>query len=321
MSKNDKNQKPTRLISRREFLLGASTTVLASSASGMGLSSGDKTPDITNVSIEIKNLPRELSGYKIAFFSDTHLGHYLSSDYLRSVVKTVNNLKPNVILMGGDYIWREKSKLAKTLIRFQKSEYAELHNKELVDKIVKDSALILKDLKAPNGVFGVLGNHDHWEVGPKFKRIFANHRSAKILINEFVEVWHKGARIRILGVDDYWTGIPKIPTGWTIGGKKLPPRAFNILLAHNPDYISELEEESSAQFNLALCGHTHGGQIKLPVLGALMHNTYDSRFFEGLVELAPKNRYVFTTRGIGTVELPLRLNCPPEIALISLKAI
>jgi predicted MPP superfamily phosphohydrolase len=318
-------------ISRREFLRSSTktlattaasfaipaSTLLISTEANATLTKDSKAPEVSRINLEFSNLPPDLNDYRIAFFGDTHLGHYLSTSYLRNIVTQVNAETPDLIILGGDYIWREKSNLAKALILFQESEYRSLRGKELVEKILDDTIEIFRDLKAKDGVYGVLGNHDQWEVGPSVKKLFSEGKSSTILINEVAEVFRGNSRLSILGVDDYWTGIPKVPASW----RPAEPSSFNLLVSHNPDYVSEILGRGSLDFNLALCGHTHGGQIKLPLVGSVIHNVYDSRFIEGLVSLTPNKQYVFTTRGIGTVELPIRFNCPPEIALITLKSI
>jgi predicted MPP superfamily phosphohydrolase len=320
-------------ISRREFLKKASKTLASTAAStslaipvanlivateaSATLTKDSKAPETSRIDLNFADLPADLNGFKIAFLSDTHLGHYLSTSYLKKIVAQVNSETPDLIILGGDYIWREKSNLAKAFIVFQESEYHSLSGKKLVEKILEDTIEIFRELKAKDGVYGVLGNHDQWEVGPNVKKLFAEAQSSTILINEVAEISRGDSRLNILGVDDYWTGIPKVPASWRAPEAK----SFNLLVAHNPDYISEIVERSTPAFNLALCGHTHGGQIKLPLFGSVIHNIYDARFIEGLVSLRPNKQYVFTTRGIGTVELPFRYNCPPEIAIITLNSI
>lgn len=304
-------------LTRREFLIGGlGSSLVVPIAQGYTGAAAD-LPAITEITIPFESLPQDFAGYRIAFFGDTHLGQYLSTEYLRAVVAQVNALKPDLIILGGDYIWREKSLFAKTIVSLTHSEYHNLNGQALVDKILNDTASIFANLRAPDGIFGVIGNHDHWEAGKGMKQLFGEYRCANILINEESTIRRGSSQIRILGVDDYWTGIPKAPTHWT---KELESD-FKLLISHNPDFVAEQLRLNTANFNLALCAHTHGGQIKLPAIGALIKNVYDSRFLEGQITLEPAKREVFVTRGIGTVELPIRFNCPPEVALITLNPV
>ena len=131
-----------------------------------------------------------------------------------------------------------------------------------------------------------------------------------MLINRSVTFKRNLETFRIIGTDDYWTGIPRFAAA--------PKRESEnrVLISHNPDYVSFLLENTACEFDLALSGHTHGGQIKLPIIGALGYNVTDARFGEGLVH--HKRGEVFTTRGLGVVEIPVRINCPPEVSILTL---
>jgi predicted MPP superfamily phosphohydrolase len=95
-------------------------------------------------------------------------------------------------------------------------------------------------------------------------------------------------------------------------------KSIKICLAHNPDYFVELQKKSPVKFDLSLAGHTHGGQIKLPIWGSLIYNVENRQFAEGLVETNQSSYY--TSRGIGVVEIPHRINCPAEVCIFTLKA-
>lgn len=301
------------LLSRRAFLFG-SLGIGALASGAMFISNGLQTPIVKNVSIPFEDLPKDLSGLRIALIADIHLGHYLSSEYLRSIVKQVNELKPDLIILGGDYLWQERSFLAHLISQFYTDEYDGLTGAAFLHQVISDCAIILSELSAPLGTYGILGNHDQWDIGPGVAGIFALNKSAPILINQEVTIKRGSSKIRLLGVDDYWTGTPMIPATWNTDLSS----EFKILLSHNPDFISEKINNSVPKFSLALCGHTHGGQIKLPLVGAVIKNIYDHRFMEGLVTLNEGRKVAFVTTGIGMVEIPLRLNCPPEIAVINL---
>lgn len=117
----------------------------------------------------------------------------------------------------------------------------------------------------------------------------------------------------IFGSDDYLTGLPAVPPAAAIPGV-----SARVLVTHNPDYVSEVLKRDAARFSLALCGHTHGGQVRLPGLISMAAPVRDTRFLAGLVQV--DGRWVYTSRGLGMVGLPFRVNCPPEITTIELKS-
>ena len=136
----------------------------------------------------------------------------------------------------------------------------------------------------------------------------------EILVNDVRQIRRGTSKITLVGVDDYWTGFPSVPLEAT----KTSPQDVRVLISHNPDYASAILERTEIEFDIALCGHTHGGQIKLPLVGAPHYNVKDLRFKEGLY-VHPRG-LVYTTRGLGMVELPWRINCPPEVTVLELRA-
>lgn len=135
----------------------------------------------------------------------------------------------------------------------------------------------------------------------------------QVLLNTVFPVERQGKRLLVLGSDDYWTGIPST----SAMPDKKEPGQVRIVLSHNPDYLSHLLEKTRFEFDLGLSGHTHGGQIKLPLIGALHYNIKDQRFAEGL--FSHPRAVTYTSRGIGVVGLPIRINCPPEVNVFTLK--
>jgi len=301
------------MISRRNFLFGSGLAALGASYTAVKNQASD-LPLISEITLPIGNLTPDFSNFRIAFIADIHLGHYLSQDHLRTIVSMVNEQKPDLILMGGDYIWREKSALAQCFSQMQPDEYPGFSGEALSMEVIKSCAKILTTLSAPHGVFGVLGNHDQWEIGPDTVSIFAEQKI--LLLKNDEHLLRRGSStIRITGVDDYWTGFPSVPKSWH---QAKTPNEIRIILSHNPDFISYEVEPRGIKFDLALCGHTHAGQIRLPFIGPIIFNVNDRRFMEGLVKSEISQGTVFTTRGIGMVELPVRINCPAEIAIITL---
>jgi len=164
----------------------------------------------------------------------------------------------------------------------------------------------LKDLKAPMGVYTVLGNHDWYFNGPRVRHAFENN-GIKVLDNEVAETKFNGGSLWLVGLADIWTR-PQDVQG-TLA--KVPPGAAIVALTHNPDTFADLP----ANVLLLLAGHTHGGQVNLPLLGRLVvPSNYGQRFAAGHV--VENDRDLFVTTGIGTSILPVRFRVPPEIAVL-----
>jgi len=240
---------------------------------------------IERPTIALPNLPPAFDHLRIAFLADIHHGPYIGLDYVASIVRTTLALGPDLILLGGDYISKDAS-------------YAE----PCFD--------LLSGLKAPLGVFGVLGSHDYRHGLNEVKASFA---AAKIeeLTNRGVWLTRGSARLRLGGVDDLWYGKPD------------PRPAVDnataedacLLVSHNPDFAEKLWD---SRVGLVLSGHTHGGQVYIPGYGApIVPSRYGQKYLHGLVQ-APVTQ-VYISRGLGTVTPPMRYNCRPELTLITLK--
>jgi hypothetical protein len=140
-----------------------------------------------------------------------------------------------------------------------------------------------------------------------------NFPTIRLLINEEHSLIRGHEQLIVFGVDDYLTGLPAVP----------PTRALpdgvtkRIILSHNPDYLPAILKRPEIGFSLAVCGHTHGGQIVLPLLGPVAAQVIDQRFVSGMCAIDGKQ--VYTSRGLGVVGLPFRVNCPPEVSVFTLK--
>jgi predicted MPP superfamily phosphohydrolase len=241
--------------------------------------------------IEIKSWPHELSGLRIALISDIHAGgSFIDEKKLQQIVATTNALNPDLIVMLGDYM-----------------SQSTWHGHEIAPEVI---AANLKQLRAPLGVYGVLGNHDWWYNGDKVRRAFAA-AGMRILEDEVVEVkWRQGS-FWLVGLADKWTRpqhidetIAKVPSGLPI-----------IALTHNPDIFPKLPKAVP----LLLAGHTHGGQVNLPLIGTpVTPSDYGRRYAAG--HIFENEHHLFVTSGIGTSILPVRFRVPPEIVILTLKS-
>lgn len=270
------------------------------------------TIEHTETTILIKNLPLEFQDYRIGFLSDIHLGAFVPDDWLDHAISSLNRAGIDLLTLGGDYLWIPDTLLSGMFGRIRNEKFSNPLSQDLPDRIYSRVGAITSQIQSRDGIFAVLGNHDRW-VAPLICLKSFKEQKIPVLVNETVQIKRDNATLQIAGVDDYWRGIPRNP----FGAEEFRPNTFRVLLAHNPDYISGLIASGQAHFDLALAGHTHGGQIKLPFVGALTYNIQDQRFSSGLKQL--EGLSVYTTRGLGVVEIPYRINCPAEASVLTLK--
>ncbi|HEQ71291.1 MAG TPA: metallophosphoesterase [Spirochaetia bacterium] len=230
------------------------------------------------------DVPESFDGFTIAFLTDLHHGKNLSRQRLREVVKTTNDLEPDLILLGGDYVSAEA--------------------------YIVPAAAELGRLRARHGVHAVLGNHDHW-ADAALTRIALQRSGIALLDNHSFWIRRGDERIRIGGVGDLMAGRQDLAP--TIAD--VTESDFVLLVSHNPEYAEEIKSD---RIDLMLAGHTHGGQITFfglyaPILPLRTGQKYRS----GVVR--NDNLTVIVSNGIGTVGPPLRFFAPPQVVLVTLR--
>jgi hypothetical protein len=238
---------------------------------------------IDRQTLPLARLPKSFAGTTIAFLTDLHHGPFTTLDYVESVVRTTLSLRPDLILLGGDY--------------------------SLTDAMyIRPCFEVLAALKAPMGVFGVLGNHDYWHG---LTETTEGMCAAKIteLTNRGVWLSKGSDRFRLAGVDDLWSGRIKLEDA--VGDAKREDAC--LLMSHNPDLCERLRDE---RVGLVLSGHTHGGQVVFPGGAPFVPSHYGQKYLRGLVQ-APQT-LVYVSRGLGTSGVPVRIASRPEINLITL---
>ncbi|MCX7718447.1 MAG: metallophosphoesterase [Candidatus Sumerlaeaceae bacterium] len=294
-------------MSRRGFLLASARAgvgvALAGGVSGVAwaLFVQPRRYEIVRHRLALPDLPRELDGLRVVQLSDIHHGPWLSLDYLSRVVADTNALEPDLVLLTGDYVQGRRHYVASCVAA-------------------------LAALAPRIGVLAVLGNHDWWEGVEEARRAFAregiplidNDRRVltpdrRLMRPEQAGGW--GARgLAIAGIGDYLEGEPDFAAA--LNG--LPSRMPCLLLSHWPDAAEDpAMRRGRWRVDLMLCGHTHGGQIRLPLVGApLVPSRYGQKYAAGFVD-GPACR-VYVNRGIGTALLPVRWGVPPEITVFDL---
>ena len=240
--------------------------------------------------IALNPWPSSCDGLKIAVIADLHVGSpYNDLKRLTEAVRTVSQSKPDVILLGGDYV---------------------IHSVVGGSMVEPESiAKALGKLEATSGVYSVLGNHDWWFDGERIKQALEDV-GIPVLEDEAVEVEHHECRFWLVGISDYWERAHDIEKAF----KAVPNDGSVLVLTHNPDVFVDVPSRASVTF----AGHTHGGQVKLPFLGSpVTMSKYGQRFGVGHIEENGKN--LFVTPGLGTSILPVRFRVPPEVSLVVLQ--
>ena len=267
-------------FSRRDLLKGAASA-------GIGIVSGSAAYGflyerhhigLTQEIVRVSGLPRALAGLRVGFFSDLHRSQTVPHSMIATAVSMVMEHQPDIIILGGDYV------------SFRDRRY------------VGPVAEALAPLTAPHGIFAVIGNHDDERDVPAA----LGAKGIVVLKDARTRLMIKGEALEIAGIR-YWTSRP-VDIGRVLRGA-----ASNVILvAHTP---MRLTEAAAFGVPLVLSGHTHGGQIVLPGLGAVAAREFPVVAGQGRRE----GTGIFVTRGVGTVYVPVRLNCPPEVAILTLQ--
>ncbi len=239
--------------------------------------------------IQIENWPKELSGLRIAVIADIHTGGpFINDQKLKDIVDRTNALNPDLIVLLGDYMSPNS-----------------WHSHRVEPEV---TAAALKNLKAPLGVYSVLGNHDWWYSGAKVRRAFEQN-GIHMLEDEVAEVKWRDKSFWLVGLADLWTRPQHI--GETIA--KVPPGSTVIALTHNPDIFPRLPQNVP----LLLAAHTHGGQVNIPLIGTpIVPSDFGPKYTSGHV--FENGHHLFVTTGIGTSILPVRFRVTPEIVILTL---
>jgi predicted MPP superfamily phosphohydrolase len=264
---------------------------------GMALSNGTRLfyrqggpgwVDVSRIRLPLPRLSTAFHGYKIAQLSDFHIGTWLSPAHLTQAVELANQERPDLIVITGDFVT--------------------YHPDHHYDDLVR----ILSQLQAQDGVVAVLGNHDHWSDPAAVRQIIAL-AGIRDLSNNLHTLVRDSDQLHICGVDDYMNAMDRL--GDVL--QRLPEEGTAILLSHAPDFADV--SAATGRFDLQLSGHSHGGQVVLPLIGSPILPGYARKYRSGLYHVNGMLQY--TNRGLGTAEFQVRWNCRPEISILTLESV
>lgn len=292
MTDTDPKPESSSRMTRRNFLkasLAFTAGLGATGAAGLAYSTTFEPSYVIvpEVTIPISNLPESFEGYRIAQIGDIHVGSWISQAQLQYVVNLINAQSPDLVVITGDYVTHGDVR-------------------PLMDRLIQP----LSQLSAPDGVISVLGNHDHWTNAGLVREALQTSNIHE-LRNTSVVLEREAGKLAIAGMDDVWEQQHDLDrTLASLPEADVPA----ILLVHEPDFADE--SAASGRFALQVSGHSHGGQVRLPFIGAPILPRYGRKYPIGQYKVRDMIQY--TNRGIGMVFPTVRFGCPPEITVFTL---
>jgi len=254
--------------------------------------------EISRHDLRIEGLPAAFDGMRIAQLSDLHLDEFTEPFFLRDAVDRVNKLNPDIVFLTGDFVtWG-------------------ISTKNFAEGAAWQCANILTGLTCPNR-YAILGNHDV-KVDGRLVATALIDNGTKVLINTCEPIERAGARFWLAGFDDPVEGDPDPDLAIPARIRNIPDEPV-VALCHAPDYADDLLAHPAGRaVKVMLSGHTHGGQVRIPFAGATLLPPLGKKYVEGWFHMGGMQLYV--NRGLGTVGVPFRFDCPPEITLFTLRA-
>ena len=243
--------------------------------------------EVTHRRLALPRLDPEFHGYRLVHISDIHMDGWMTRRRLQEIVEIANAQQPDFVAITGDFVTHSPHRYAAGLIQ------------------------ALRGLETKDGAAAVLGNHDHWS-DPDIVRRVIHESGLADLSNRSLTLQREQACLHLAGVDAYTVGCDRLEQVL----QALPEQGAAILLAHEPDFADIAA--ASGRFDLQLSGHSHGGQVVLPIIGAPYLPEHAEKYPDGLYYV--RDMLLYTNRGLGMVHLKLRLNCRPELTVFTLEA-
>jgi predicted MPP superfamily phosphohydrolase len=277
---------PKIKLTRRQFLSGLAAAPLVALSATTAYASFIEpySYQLSATDIFINDLPATFDGFRIAQISDVHHSRLVSIEEVRRVVLLAQSSKPDMIVLTGDYT---------TAYR----------------RYIEPCAEALGALSAPEGVWAVLGNHDHY-TDPQLTTRALERAHVHVLNNANTVIRRGSDVLQLVGIDDWdWNG-----TDWPRAFHGVDRKRASLLLSHQPRVLDLAETQD---VSLIISGHTHGGQVRLPLIGAPARFSKQLKYLRGLYER--NNTQLYVSRGTGVIGLPVRFGVPPEIAILRLR--
>jgi predicted MPP superfamily phosphohydrolase len=240
---------------------------------------------ITPLPVTVPGLDPAFDGYRIVQISDIHFGHWVSPERLNGIIDLINEQEPDLAVNTGDFV------------------------SYVMEELAPDLTAAMQRIESKDGSLAVLGNHDHW-MDPERVAEILSAGSVTVLRNDVYTVRRDGVELHVGGVDDIVAKADRLD----LVMEKMPRSGPALMLAHEPDFADETA--ATGRFFLQLSGHSHGTQIVPPFIGPVLRRNHFKKYPNGRYKVGDMVQY--TSNGVGTHAVRLRINCPPEIVVVTL---
>jgi hypothetical protein len=282
-------------VSRRAFLKTAMALGAIPACGSLGVALYEPHEvKVVQLEIQLRRLPIDFDGLRLVQLSDIHFGSYMTQQHLRKIVETANAQRPDLAVFTGDYV-------------------TQASHHSFADKRAEQAwpcAEVLRDIRAPLGRIAVLGNHD-CATNPDIVAAAMRTNNIQVLRNRSIPLERNRKRLWLAGVDD----VVEENARPELALKGVPHDECVLAVVHEPDFADEIRKHP---VDFQISGHSHGGQIRFPVVGPLYLPEMAKKYPLGHYRIGEFQLY--TNRGIGVIGLPLRFLCPPEITLFTLRS-
>lgn len=281
-------------ISRRKFL-GISAGSVAALLAADSLVWEPYHPHAVHLELSFPHWPAALDGFRIAQLSDFHYDPYFGTAPIEAAVRLANEQSPDLFALTGDFVTLPMFETPKNRVRTAEQS--------------EPCAQLLKTLRSRYGSFAVLGNHDEFSFPDIVTKNLQAH-GIQVLRNQAISIEHNGARFFLAGLNDILGGDADLD----VALRGIASNEPVVLLAHEPDFA---DNAARYPIGLQLSGHSHGGQVRIPYLWPLFLPPLSEKYPKGLYSVG--ELMLYTNVGVGTIHIPARWNCPPEVTVITLR--